>query len=263
MVVNEGEAGFAPTSGSSGRAAIDSISVVFPCFNDAPTIGGLVDTARATLTRLGIPCNVIVVNDGSSDGSADVLAELEHRIPELHVVTHERNQGYGGAIRAGLASASNEWVFYTDGDGQYDPAELTLLVAQASDDVDVVQGYKLQRGDGPGRAMIGRTYHSMVTRMFALQVRDTDCDYRLIRRSVLERIDLRQTSGAFCVELLRKLQDTGARFTEVGVHHYPRPHGRSQFFRPAAIAGTLTDLFRLHRELRNAPATPSEIIASS
>jgi glycosyltransferase involved in cell wall biosynthesis len=223
--------------------AVEAVSVFFPCYNDEATIARMVEVAVATIGRIGVrDAEVIVVNDGSSDGSAAILADLMIREPLLRVVTHERNRGYGGALLSGFGASTKQWVFYTDGDGQFDPAELELLVKRASDDVDVVQGYKLRRADGLARTVIGRVYHGFVKVMFGLHIRDTDCDFRLIRRRALDRITLVHETGVICVEMVRKLQDSGARFTEVGVHHYRRMHGSSEFFRVGAIVGTLRDL---------------------
>jgi hypothetical protein len=116
------------------------------------------------------------------------------------------------------------------------------LVAAASEGVDVVQGFKLRRADGWARRVVGRVYHRFVATMFGLRIRDTDCDFRLIRRSVLDEITLTHSTGVICVELVRKLQDVGARFVEVGVHHYRRVYGTSEFFRVSAITRTLWDL---------------------
>ena len=223
--------------------AVQAVSVFFPCYNDEATIAWMVEVAIATLRRIGVDdAEVIVVNDGSSDRSAAILEELMTREPMLRVVTHEHNRGYGGALLSGFDASRKQWVFYTDGDGQFDPAELELLVQRASDDVDVVQGYKLRRADGMLRAVIGRVYHRFVKLMFGLRIRDTDCDFRLIRRTALDRVTLVHTTGVICVEMVRKLQDAGARFTEVGVHHYRRVHGTSEFFRVGAVARTLRDL---------------------
>ena len=225
------------------NGAVGAISVFFPCYNDEATIARMVEVAVATLARVHVSdAEVIVVNDGSTDGSAAILAELATREPLLRVVTHEHNRGYGGALLSGFGASRKQWVFYTDGDGQFDPAELELLVQRATDDVDVVQGYKIRRADGVLRTVIGRVYHRFVKLMFGLHIRDTDCDFRLIRRSALDRVTLVHTTGVICVELVRKLQDSGARFTEVGVHHYRRIHGTSEFFRVGAIARTLLDL---------------------
>jgi glycosyltransferase involved in cell wall biosynthesis len=229
--------------------AIESVSAFFPCYNDEATIGSVVESVAATIDRVGVEGEIIVVNDGSSDGSERVLKRLTETEPRLRVVTHEHNRGYGGALLSGFGSATNQWVFYTDGDGQFDPSELEHLVARASADIDVVQGYKLNRADSLARKVIGRVYHWFVSFMFGLRVRDTDCDFRLIRRSKLEAIQLEKTTGVICVELVRKLQDTGARFTEVGVHHYPRSHGRSQFFKLTSVVQTLWDLAKLWVQL--------------
>ena len=240
--------------------AVEAVSVFFPCYNDEATIAWMVEVAVATLGRIGVDdAEVIVVNDGSSDRSAAILEELMTREPLLRVVTHEQNRGYGGALLSGFAASKKQWVFYTDGDGQFDPAELELLVQRASDDVDVVQGYKLRRADGVLRAVIGRVYHRFVKLMFGLRIRDTDCDFRLIRRDALDRVTLVHTTGVICVELVRKLQDAGARFTEVGVHHYRRVYGTSEFFRVGAIARTLRDLAGLWVQmvvLRRGRTTP-------
>ena len=157
-------------------------------------------------------------------------------MPELHVVVHPANRGYGGALQTGFATATREWVFYTDGDAQYDASEIVRCIDAAGPDVDIVQGYKIGRGDTWYRKVIGRGYHHTVRLLFRLRVHDTDCDFRLIRRSLLDRVELRSTSGVICVEMMRRFQDAGARFAEVPVSHYFRPHGRSQFFRLPAIA---------------------------
>jgi glycosyltransferase involved in cell wall biosynthesis len=234
---------------AAGAAQIASLSAFFPCFNDAPTIAGLVRAVDATLTRLGIAHEVIVVNDGSTDDSLAVLRALEAELPVLRIVDHGENRGYGGALRSGFAAARGEWVFYTDGDGQYDPTEVERLVAQVSDGVDVVQGFKLGRNDHWIRTVVGRAYHHTVRLAFRLPVRDTDCDFRLIRASALDRVALRHSSGVICVEMLRKLDRSGARFVEVGVHHYARPHGRSQFFRFGRVARSLLDVAKLWVDL--------------
>jgi glycosyltransferase involved in cell wall biosynthesis len=222
--------------------AVQSISAFFPCYNDEATIASMVNLAFTTIDEVGADGEVIVINDGSTDRSPQVLADLQAKEPRLRVVTHPTNRGYGGALLSGFAAAKEQWVFYTDGDAQFDPSELAQLVAAAADDVDVVQGYKIRRADILARRVIGRVYHRFVAFMFGLHIRDTDCDFRLIRHSALDRVHLVHTTGVICVELVRKLQDSGARFVEVPVHHYARAHGHSEFFRVSSVARSLRDL---------------------
>jgi glycosyltransferase involved in cell wall biosynthesis len=219
-----------------------SISAFFPCYNDEKTIAPLVVEAEAQLKCLTDDYEIIVVNDGSRDGSAAVLAKLADTVPHLKVVTHEVNRGYGGALRTGFATASKDLVFYTDGDGQYDVKELPIMLAVLADDTDFANGMKMTRNDPAYRIFVGN-FHKFLTRWaFWLPVDDVDCDYRLIRRSVIAKIDLRSDSGSICVELVKRAQRAGARFRQVSVHHYSRQFGSSQFFRPGRILQTYADL---------------------
>lgn len=224
---------------------VTSITACFPCYNDARTIGQLVADAFATLDPLVPDVQVVVANDGSSDDSREVLDRLAADEPRLTVVHHDRNRGYGGALISAFGAATKEWIVYTDGDAQYDATEFADLVAVVTPGTDIVQGWKISRGDPWHRKLIGRTYHHTVKALFGLQVRDTDCDFRLFRRSLLTRAPLTRTSGVICVEMMRKFQTVGAGFIEVPVHHYPRPHGRSQFFRLPAVSRSAYQLGRL------------------
>jgi glycosyltransferase involved in cell wall biosynthesis len=226
-----------------------SISAFCPCYNDESTIAGLVREADAQLRCATDDYEIIVVNDGSRDRSAAVLAELAPQVPRLKVVTHPVNRGYGGALRSGFAAATKELVFYTDGDGQYDVREIPLMLALLVDDTDFVNGMKMARSDPAYRVFAGNL-HKFVTRWaFWLPIDDVDCDYRLIRRSVLEHIALRSNSGSICVELVKRAQRAGARFRQVSVRHYSRQFGSSQFFRPGRILRTYADLARMWIQL--------------
>jgi glycosyltransferase involved in cell wall biosynthesis len=227
-----------------------SLSVFFPAYNDAPSLPGLLAKTFETLRQHVDDYEVIVVNDGSFDNTGEVLAQLEQQYaPYLRIVTHEKNRGYGGALRSGFAAATKELVFYTDGDGQYDPRELPKLLSLAAPDVGLVNGYKLERNDPQHRIWIGNAYNAFARFLFQIQIQDVDCDFRLIRRELLDELKLFSTSGTICVELVRKLEMSGARVVEVGVHHYPRLHGRSQFFRIRSLLKTLYQLVRLYVQM--------------
>ena len=204
-----------------------SLSIFFPAYNDAGTIASLVLVAHMTARKLTDDYEVIVVDDGSPDHTGELLDEMARGLPWLRVVHHEKNRGYGGALRTGFLTASKELVFYTDGDAQYDPRELVRLYEVFGPEVDFVNGYKIGRSDPLHRIVIGRVYHWFVKLAFGLRLRDVDCDFRLMRRSVFDKVVLTRSSGVICVELMKKVQDHGFRLAEVPRAPLP-PHLRQE-----------------------------------
>jgi glycosyltransferase involved in cell wall biosynthesis len=223
-----------------------SLSVFFPAYNDAPSLPKLLEKTFTALRGRVADYEVIVINDGSYDNTAAVLEEQRKLYgPCLRIVTHPQNRGYGGALRSGFEAATKDWVFYTDGDSQYDVGELPRLLELAGPGTGLVNGYKLERHDPAHRIWIGKTYNFCARLLFGIGIRDIDCDYRLIRRDLLDQIQLTSTSGTICVELVRKLEMTGCAVVETGVRHYPRMYGKSQFFRLRSLATTFYELVRL------------------
>ena len=222
-----------------------SLTVFFPAYNDSGTIASLVILALRSAARLTPDHEVIVVNDGSSDATADILEELTRVYPKIRVVTHPTNRGYGGALQSGFSAATKDLVFYTDGDAQYDPSEMTVLWQAMAPGVDLVNGYKISRSDPLHRIIIGRIYHHTVKTLFGLQVRDVDCDFRLMRRSIFDRVSLEKNRGVICLEMMKKIQDAGFHIAEVPVHHYHRAYGRSQFFNFRRLFRTGVDVLKL------------------
>jgi glycosyltransferase involved in cell wall biosynthesis len=230
---------------SHPAAPTPGLTVFFPAYNDSGTIASLVITALRTARGLTADFEIVVVNDGSADGTAEIVDELARTYPEVRAVHHTRNRGYGGALRSGFEAATRELVFYTDGDAQYDPAEMVLLWNAFGDGVDLVNGYKISRSDPLHRIIIGRIYHHTVKLLFGLRVRDVDCDFRLLRRSIFNDVTLEKSSGVICVEMMKKIQDAGFRIAEVPVHHYHRAFGRSQFFNFRRLVRTAVDVAKL------------------
>ena len=238
------------------------LSVFFPAYNDSGTIASMVIRTVKTASELTPDFEIIVVDDGSADGTADIADELARTYPQVRAVHHPINRDYGAALQTGFRSATKELIFYTDGDAQYDPTELSLLWEKMSPDADLVNGYKISRADPLHRIIIGRVYHYIVSILFGLKLRDVDCDFRLMRRSIFDRINLDKTSGIICVEMMKKIQDAGFRIVEVPVHHYHRAFGTSQFFNFHRLLRTGRDLLLLwyalvvRREHKRADVTP-------
>ena len=225
------------------------ISVFFPAFNDENTIGLMVKEASDLLPTLTDNYEVIVINDGSTDSTGNVVAEIARGAPHVKLISHHVNQGYGAALRSGFKHATKDLVFYTDGDGQYDVRELSRLLPLMTADSQVVNGYKIKREDPAHRVILGSFYNRLARFLFGLPTRDVDCDFRLIKRSALNEIELRSSSGVICVEMIYKLHLAGCMFAETPVHHYPRRFGRSQFFTVEHVARTVFDLVSLWIEL--------------
>ncbi len=206
------------------------ITAFFPAFNDAGTIASMVVIVSKALAELTDDYEVIVVENGSSDYTVEVLEELARHMGCLRVLSYREPLGYGGALRVGFAEAKKDLIFYTDGDAQYDPREVRLLLPAMRDDIDIVNGWKIDRGDPLHRIIIGRVYHHLVKFLFGFKLRDVDCDFRLIRRDIFDVVELESDSGTICLEMVKKIQDAGYRFAEVPVHHFHRTYGKSQFF---------------------------------
>ena len=234
---------------TASTAAPPSLTVFFPAYNDAGTIASLVIRAIQVASRLTPDYEIVIVNDGSSDATAEIADELARSYPRVRVIHHAGNRGYGGALRSGFAAATTELIAYTDGDAQYDPAELEVLWKRLTPDADLVNGYKITRSDPLHRIVIGRIYHHTVKFLFRLRVRDVDCDFRLMRRQIFDRVQLERDTGVICLEMMRKIQDAGFHIVEVPVHHYHRTYGRSQFFNFRRIFWTGIDVMTLWVQL--------------
>lgn len=210
---------------------ITSISVFFPCYNDKGTIATMVADAESTVKKITGDFEIIVIDDGSTDGSRELLKNLVLKCPYLKIIFHEKNKGYGGALRSGFKNATKDFIFYTDGDAQYDIRELTKLADKFEEtDVDWINGYKIKRNDPFQRVIIGKIYQYIMKFLFNLKVKDVDCDFRLMKREIFDKVNLESNSGMICTEMMRKFQNAGFKVAEVGVHHYFRTYGKSQFF---------------------------------
>ena len=243
-----------------------SISAFFPAYNDVGSIGKIIHTMAWLLPKLAENYEIVVVDDGSVDGTGDLLRVLAREYSFLKVIHHGVNRGYGAALITGFANCSKELVFYTDGDGQYDVEELPLLLNAFGANVDLVNGYKISRSDPRHRIIAGCMYQYLMRFLFRLNVRDVDCDFRLFRRKLLDRTRLTCDSGVICVEMIKRFQDLGCRTQEVPVHHYLRYHGSSQFFQFKHLRRVFVQLFSawwrlVIRGRRSRPPMPLDLEA--
>lgn len=221
------------------------ISGFFPFLNDWGTIGSLVLGLDSSLQKITSEYEILIIDDGSNESAKDILRSLEKAFPKVRVITHIKNRGYGGALRSGFENAKYDWIFYTDGDAQYDPREVCLLVEKISGNVDVINGYKISRSDPFYRKITGKCYHYVVKVLFNVPIRDTDCDFRLIRKSIFNKVKLEENTGLICTEMIRKISDAGYKFVEVPVHHFWRTSGKSQFFNLVRVSQVIIGLLGL------------------
>ncbi len=224
---------------------LPSLTIFFPCYNDGGTIASMIIRAMQTAPAVTDDFEILVINDGSNDDAAAILGEMARIYPgKLRLIQEPRPSGYGGVLRKGFASSQKEWIFYTDGDAQYDPREMVVLSKVLGPDTDMVNGYKIKRHDPLHRVWIGLAYQYFVKFMFGLVIRDVDCDFRLIRRSIFDTVELESRSGTITFEMVRKIQDAGFKIREAPVHHFYRQYGVSQFFNIRRVVHTLIDLIR-------------------
>ena len=218
-----------------------SLSIFFPVYNDWGTIASMVAESIITASKFSDDFEIILVDDGSRQKTKDILTFLEATFPQVRVVTHKKNRGYGGALKTGFQEASKEFVFYTDGDAQYDVRELEKLIQVLDDSIDVVNGWKIKRHDPFYRVVLGKIYQYTAKLLFSLPIKDVDCDFRLMRKSVFDNVYLSSNSGTICVEMVHKLHRKGVRFAEAPVTHYFRSSGKSEFFNFKRLARVARD----------------------
>lgn len=226
-----------------------SLTVFFPAHNEVDNIGTLVRATDETLSKLVADYEIIVVNDGSTDGTRELLDNLAREVTRLRPVHHERNTGYGGAVRTGFESATKELVFFSDGDGQFDIREIEKFLAEI-DQYDAILGYRIDRKDPFHRKMFAKCWGMLIRILFRFRVRDLDCAFKMFHRSLLEGMKLQAEGAMVTVNLLANLQKKKFRYKEIGVHHYPRTAGVQSGGSPKVILRAFRELFNLYWRLK-------------
>ncbi len=230
---------------------------MLPAYNEETALSGTVRDLRAVLAGLGRPFEIIVVDDGSVDGTGALADRLAREDPAVRVVHHERNQGYGAALKSGFAAARLDWVFLMDSDGQFNPSELPGFV-DASRDADFVVGYRAERADPIHRRLFAKAWARLMRLLLGVGVRDVDCAFKLMRRSYLAAMPL-EAGGAFLsAEMLAKARRMGARFAERPVTHLPRRAGKQTGGSMRVLLRAFYEMGRLWLRVRRfRPARPS------
>lgn len=225
-----------------------SISVFFPCHNEAAVIETLVGKTVDVLDAISTDYEIIIVDDGSTDDTAQIADRLAAEIPSVKVVHHDKNRGYGAALQSGFQAAAKELVFYTDGDAQFDIAELTDLPPLMRQ-YDIVSCYRRNRREGLIRRFNAFCWGKLVSVVFGMKLRDVDCAFKLYKRRIFDDIEMKSTGALIDAEILARASKKGYTIAQRPVSHYPRQAGRSSGANIAVIARAFAELFKLRRQI--------------
>lgn len=228
---------------------LPSLSIFMPCYNEEANVERVTKAALDAGLRVTDDLEVIVVNDGSRDRTGEIADRLAAADPRVRAVHNIPNQGYGGAVVRGLSEARKEWIFFTDGDGQFDMNEIPLL-AGLLDRCDFAVGYRLKRADPWIRKLNAWAWCTLVRALFGLKVRDIDCAFKLLPRKLMQQIKLESRGALISTELLARAARAGYRIEEVGVHHYPRTAGTQTGAKFGVILRAFRELFKLAGKIK-------------
>ena len=201
-----------------------SLSLVLPAHNEEANIRCVVEDALKTLPRFADTFEIVVVNDGSRDATATIVADLAERDGRVKEVTHEQNQGYGAALRSGFGATSGDHVMFMDADRQFDIGDLALLSPFVAR-YDVVAGFRRERNDPLIRRLNAEVFNVVVRTLFGVHLRDIDCAFKVFRGDQLRSLTLNAPGALINTEMQAKLRRKGATVQQVAVHHYPRIAG--------------------------------------
>lgn len=220
-----------------------------PAYNEEDSIASTVENAVKVLKTLKIDWELLIINDGSKDKTADVVKDLEKKYPGVKLVNHEKNLGYGHALKTGFKEAKYPWVAFVDSDGQFDFEEIKKLLAE-TDEADVILGYRLNRADPFQRRIFTWGWKMLAMIMLGLNVRDYSCGFKLIKKKVIEDISpIESEEKVTQIEMLIKAKKKGYKFAEVGVHHYPRTAGVPTGAKMSVVLKSFNDMVKLWQKL--------------
>jgi glycosyltransferase involved in cell wall biosynthesis len=225
-----------------------SISVFFPCYNEEANVATTVNKALTVLDAIGADYEIIVVNDGSADRTGQITNQLAAANPRIKAVHHPKNRGYGGAVQSGIRTSTKEFIFYTDGDGQFDMGEMPALLPLMNE-YDIVACWRIDRQDPWIRKLNAWCWTRLVNFVFGMRIRDVDCAFKLCRRQIFDTMPLRSTGALISAEILARAVRKGCQITQKGVHHYPRTAGVQTGAKLSVIIRAFKELFKLRRQI--------------
>lgn len=229
--------------------SLTSISLVFPCYNEADNVGQLIDQAVKVIEEYGVDYEVVIVDDGSRDNTAEIVRRAATKNPRVRLVSHEKNKGYGAAVATALHSAAKELVFFSDGDNQFHISDIEKLFSKI-DSCDAVVGYRISRQDVAYRRLNGFVWTQTARMIFGLKVRDVDCAFKLFRQKFIKDLPLESHHLLIHAEILARLKKRGCRVQEIGVPHYPRTAGKATATRPEILVRSVFELLKLYWRIR-------------
>ncbi|HTC19282.1 MAG TPA: glycosyltransferase family 2 protein [bacterium] len=229
---------------------VPSLSVFFPEYNEEANVENMVRSAQTIIPEVAENWEIIPVNDGSKDKTGEIIDRLAKEDPHVRPVHHEKNQGYGGAVISGFKASTMDLVFFTDGDLQFDLREINLLLEKL-DEGDLILGYRKNRQDAWNRRLNAFLWGSLVKFLFGFKVKDVDCAFKLVKRKVLDKIELTAGGAMISTELLARSHKAGFRFVEVGVTHLPRVAGTQTGAKLSVILKAFRELFKLYAKINN------------
>jgi glycosyltransferase involved in cell wall biosynthesis len=230
---------------------VRELSVVLPAYNEEANVERVARDCSAYLDGLGLDYELLIVNDGSADRTGEILDGLKSSMPRLRPLHHPQNRGYGAALRTGFDAAAKRFVFYMDGDGQFDIKNLDVILPLATDDDNIVTGYRIERRDPFIRRLNAKLFGGFLVRvLLGVHVRDLNCAFKLIPKKVLDNITLESTGALINAEMYGRAIRKGFGIKEVGVHHYPRTAGVQTGAHLSVILRAFVELFRLRQKIR-------------
>ena len=226
----------------------ESVSLFFPVYKDERTVRTVTQKARLLLASLGCAYEIVIVNDGSPDGSGAIADELAREHPEVRVVHHPRNLGYGAAVRSGIEASRHEIVCMTDGDDEYEVEDFRKLL-KLRQHYDLIITFRYRKIYSSSRIFVSWVYNVVLRFLFRTPFRDVSTGLRLVRRAVLQDVELESTSPFIGAELAIKTMLKGYRVGEVGIQTFPRSFGRGSSTSIPNILATIADMWRIYRRV--------------